>query len=522
MESAFVKFKKILKEDCSYYKTCFNVAKREYTIAGNEAVKQLSQLRAEKTFEIDGTAIIGSLFRVDKDSLEAIPFRKLLYTHESAREYNYCAREVQKIINSFDNEKAINYIENMDVLLSILISFVTNNRISISEATQVLGAAIYFNFKKARKHKDDPRKEHYSDLSKYFNADGTFAYVDGVEGLYECLKNFVQNDAGFMRFEASYDGYKSDDFFLDIVRLYLEFYRDFPIMEYEECIVKSSMVQVYPESIRKYYKDGKLISIPEDIQEFLENLKELNVSPQEIRYILSLIEMEKAVQLENNLRGFYENDEAEFISTAEKVLENMKPYEANYYEIKEILVELQTLEGLFISSENDEDRDYILEEKDAYIVRLRILIVPEEEIEPLNIAFLCDTDGETYFNKDLADIDKSIRKRVDSLILKINNDNKRNFREVYSNEVGDMKMYEVVNPNLHIIFTELPGNVYLIIGVATTGKGYREIPYRLANGENRQNIAEIIEAIKDVKIKRKYLAEQNSKIPSFTDKRTRK
>ena len=279
---------------------------------------------------------------------------------------------------------------------------------------------------------------------------------------------------------------------------------------------------MYPESIRKYYKDGKLISIPEDIQEFLENLKELNVSPQEIRYILSLIEMEKSVQLENNLRGFYENDEAEFISTAEKVLENMKPYEANYYEIKEILVELQTLEGLFISSENDEDRDYILEEKDAYIVRLRILIVPEEEIEPLNIAFLCDTDGETYFNKDLADIDKSIRKRVDSLILKINNDNKRNFREVYSNEVGDMKMYEVVNPNLHIIFTELPGNVYLIIGVATTGKGYREIPYRLANGENRQNIAEIIEAIKDVKIKRKYLAEQNSKIPSFTDKRTRK
>lgn len=200
----------------------------------------------------------------------------------------------------------------------------------------------------------------------------------------------------------------------------------------------------------------------------------------------------------------------------------MKPYEANYYEIKEILVELQTLEGLFISSENDEDRDYILEEKDAYIVRLRILIVPEEEIEPLNIAFLCDTDGETYFNKDLADIDKSIRKRVDSLILKINNDNKRNFREVYSNEVVDMKMYEVVNPNLHIIFTELPGNVYLIIGVAATGKGYREIPYRLANVENRQNIAEIIEAIKDVKIKRKYLTEQNSKIPSFTDKRTRK
>ena len=85
-----------------------------------------------------------------------------------------------------------------------------------------------------------------------------------------------------------------------------------------------------------------------------------------------------------------------------------------------------------------------------------------------------------------------------------------------------VKMYEVVNPNLHIIFTELPGNVYLIIGVAATGKGYREIPYRLANGENRQNIAEIIEAIKDVKIKRKYLAEQNSKIPSFTDKRIRK
>ena len=68
----------------------------------------------------------------------------------------------------------------------------------------------------------------------------------------------------------------------------------------------------------------------------------------------------------------------------------------------------------------------------------------------------------------------------------------------------------------------IPGNVFLIIGVSTTGNNYREITNRLVNADNRKNIMEIIEAIKDENVKKNYLLEQNAMIPSFSDKRVRK
>ena len=85
-----------------------------------------------------------------------------------------------------------------------------------------------------------------------------------------------------------------------------------------------------------------------------------------------------------------------------------------------------------------------------------------------------------------------------------------------------MDIYEVLNPDVHIIFTEIPGNIFLIIGVSTTGNNYREITNRLVNKENQRNILDIIEAIKDENVKKNYLLEQNAMIPSFSDKRVRK
>ena len=116
-------------------------------------------------------------------------------------------------------------------------------------------------------------------------------------------------------------------------------------------------------------------------------------------------------------------------------------------------------------------------------------------MEPLNIAFLSDTDGTDYFAKDLEAIDKGIRKRVGTLFSKINSDNRRNFRKAYASEPIGMELYEVVNPDLHIIFTEIPGNIFMIIGVATNGNGYREITNRLVNKQNRDNLEAIIRTI---------------------------
>lgn len=119
----------------------------------------------------------------------------------------------------------------------------------------------------------------------------------------------------------------------------------------------------YPLEIRKYYKDGNLISIPEDVDAFVNLLKENDVPDQEIRYILALIKDAKDTEVINFLMGFYANDEVEFVRNAAITLEGMKPYEENYYEIKDILRELQTLEDLFASSTCDDDKTYIVLER---------------------------------------------------------------------------------------------------------------------------------------------------------------
>ena len=54
------------------------------------------------------------------------------------------------------------------------------------------------------------------------------------------------------------------------------------------------------------------------------------------------------------------------------------------------------------------------------------------------------------------------------------------------------------------------------------GNGYREITNRLVNKENQRNILEIIEAIKEEDVKKKYLTEQNAMIPQVSEKRVRK
>lgn len=520
MENCFVKFKNILRENRRDYESRLNNAIKKYSFAEKDVIRHLNSIVDKKAIIIGGKEV-GNIFQIDEKSIDGLSFTNFLQAYKTVKENSYSIQEIQKIINAFDNEKAIDYIENIHLLLSTLITFIRDNYLSDIEATQILGAAISFNYKKARKHKEDYKVKFYSNLTKYFNIDGTFAYTEDLDGLYSNLKALAESDATFVEFEMTYDGYKSDDFFLAIAHLYLDFYRNFQIASIEEHSLERKASFVYSENIRKYYKDGKLIAIPEDTLSFLEELKNSHLSNQEIKYIMSLIEIAKN-SAADALNNFYDLEELEFVRNAEKTLENMKPYENGYYEIKKILMELQTLESLFIGSSNKEDVDYILGEKDDFIIRLRELVGPKEDIEPTNIAFLRDIDGETYFSKDLNSIDKGIRNRAIVLLSKINNENKRSFRKVYSSEVNDIEINEVLNRDAHVLFAELPGNIYLVIGTATTGNSYREITNRLANTANRKNIDQIIELIIDDEAKKRYLTEQNALIPSLSEKRVRK
>ena len=522
-ENVFVKFKNLLRGVRSDYKEFLDEAKTEELIATDKLKEIIKKAKKEghKSIEADGK-IIGDIFSVNPSEENRKALVDFLKSQYDVNYYEASILESQNLINAFDNEKAIGYVKDIYMLLSFLITFIKDNSLTKEESSRILGTVIYFNAKKARKIKNDSNVQLYVTLAKYFNQDGTFVFGNDLDGLYTNLKTLCTNYEGFVQFEEKQKGYKSQDLILDIAHLYLDFYRDYEIVAKEDSNTSKNFNCTYPLEIRKYYKDGNLISIPEDVDAFVNLLKENDVPDQEIRYILALIKDAKDTEVINSLMGFYANDEVEFVRNAAITLEGMKPYEENYYEIKDILRELQTLEDLFASSTCDDDKTYIVLEKDAYIVRLHELIDVQVEIDPINIAFLKNIDGESYFHNDLDNIDKGIRKRVSGLLAKINNDNKKYFRKVFSAEPVGMDLYEVVNSNLHIVFTEIPGNVFLIIGVSTTGNNYREITNRLVNADNRKNIMEIIEAIKDENVKKNYLLEQNAMIPSFSDKRVRK
>lgn len=520
--SPFVKFKSLVREIGKSFRGELEVAEADRAVAEKELVKYLNTIsqKAHKKIAIDGK-VVGEIIDVNTVN-DVEPLCELIRKNEALDRCYKGVVKVQSLINAFDNEKCIYYVKDIYMLLSALVSFVDSKEMTVSEASQILGAAIYFNSKKSRKNKGDNNESFYKALEQYFNQDGTFKYSDDLEGLYRNLRALFDNYVAFSEFEKSYEGYKSHDFALDISHLYLDFYRDYPINVEKEGEIFTTPTYTYSDTIRKYYKDGKLQSIPEDIDAFLEELKKSQVSNQEIKYIMSLISLAKSNMLADILNGFYSADDQIFVKNAEVTLENMKPFEENYYEIKEILMELQTLEGLYLDSVSKEDKSYIILEKDSYIARLHELITPKEEQKLTNIAFLSDNDGESYFHKDLEAIDKGLRKRVPSLLAKINNDGKRYFRKVYPDDAIDMEIYEVVNPDLHVIFTEISGNIFLIIGIATRGHDYKKITNRLVNKENRKNISEIIEAIKDEDVKRKYLIEQNAMISQASKRRVRK
>lgn len=523
MESCFVRFKnhvRFIKEKETRYLNKFqplcesaqkrlDAPKDLFAAIENRAYwEELAKKRGYKSVDAIQTDVLSEVSKV-KEEMDICKQRIV---------------ECNNMLEAFANDRATGYIEDFAFFLNVLLHCVEREKISAPEATTIFGSAIYANNKLAKKATDDGEKAMFKLLASYFDSYGKFQKSGGSSELFSKLSELLLNYPGYIIFELEeVPKYSSYNFFLEISDLYSKFLDN---LAKEKMVVSSQAALAvdasYSASLKEYYRNGKLVKIPDDLSSFVELLNQNAVSENEQRHILSLIAEALNEDKNAKLAGFYQDDDQEVIDAGNRFLDDAKNHQGFYYEIKEILGEIQTLESMYIDATSLEDKNYIIQEKTTFLARLRQLIVPEVEMEPLNIAFLSDTDGTDYFAKDLEAIDKGIRKRVGTLFSKITSDNRRNFRKAYASEPIGMELYEVVNPDLHIIFTEIPGNIFMIIGVATNGNGYREITNRLVNKQNRDNLEAIVKAIKDDDVKRKYLLEQNGKIPSFTDKRTRK
>lgn len=163
----------------------------------------------------------------------------------------------------------------------------------------------------------------------------------------------------------------------NLVNVYLDFYNSYTIVP-DKSLAIDIQKRGYSKALKQYYRNGNLIEIPYDLSEFINLLKENNVSIDEQRHILSLIEEKAHEKHEVELQGFYLSGEREIVLAGNKFLDNAKSY---------------------------------------------------QEMYSVNVIFLKDINNESYFNSDLNKIDNSIQKRVTSLLSKINVANKRNFRK---------------------------------------------------------------------------------------------
>ena len=468
-------------------------------------------------------------FAREKGYKNADLFKEVLRkeTEAAIQELDICQKriaECNEMLSAIANDQATGYIEDFAFFLNILLFSLDKGDLNINEATAILGSVIYANNKLAKKTSAKWKKELFKDLATHFDAYGNFQKSGSPAQFFNQLTSILLEYPDYLAFEAEESlKLNSVSFFTEVSDLY-SIFLDALSIEKEPVPVAPvvSSKSNYSSALKEYYHNGKLVKIPEDITAFSQLLAQNAVPENEQRHIFAFIEEAIEEEKKAKLAGFYENDDQNIIVLGNNFINEAKNYQESYYEIRELLWNIQSLEDMYIDATNPEDKSFVLEEKEAFMTRLKELVIPKVEVEPLNIAFLSDADGIPYFAKDLESIDKGIRKRTESLLARINNANKRSFRKVYTKDVSDFDVYEVNNPNMHIIFIEIPGNVYMIIGIATSGRGYREIPNRLANKENRENIALIIETIKDATAKKKYLAEQNNKISELSLSRTRK
>lgn len=346
-----------------------------------------------------------------------------------------------QLIRTYDNEKAIGTINNPGMLLYIIKVAVDNDLISTETASVILGSSFVFD---ATHYKNSSSKKSSEQLclekiANYYNIDGTFR-SNGSPGRLESLYMELCNKALESNpFEAAnYNSLlKYKQFIGEIKRLYENIQsKEMPVAK----PVKEKNVKDYNprlKELKKYYKNGKIVKIPSDLQEFELLLVDCGIDIQEKRYIYRLIE--------------------EALSSS-RAVETPVSYE----------IEMPVAESN-------------------------------------NLVFLTASDGNRYFDLDLESISKPGKKRAAKTLAKIKPNLRSNFRRVYCRVDTNFEMYEVVNSDIHIIFVEIDAGIYLILGIAPTGKNYETISRRYFAPQNKEYIDEIKRSLKNDEEREKLL-----------------
>lgn len=423
----------------------------------------------------------------------------------------------QNIINSFDNDKVKDPINNMQILSNSL----GYSKLTFEEQIKILGMAIYFNSqyaKKKKSHNIENIEAMHTLAENYFNQDGSFKYHPDTLTFERCIKEIINNNNNIdekINILLFVHPLCSPE---HIIELFLENNKKLSQIETPTIIPEESAPVDYtiPEKVinalkelKKYYKNGTLIAIPNDLDKFYQILEDGNIDEQEQKYIINLIKDALLKQKDSTASKYLSPEDNDIFEKSIKLLDSFTHSNADTYTLKQYIEELQTILSLLETETDEDNKEYLLSEIPNIIGELSQICSKYTEDVESNISsnrfiFLLNKEGIPFIEEDINSLDASYRKAICALIPKIHEDNKSQFRKIQTQDQFDYNMYEVITQRAHVAFVEIDAGIYVIIGANIPRNGYKELNNRLK--ANQVTILKIQSTIKNPETRNQFLS----------------
>lgn len=526
VENAYTKVKNVFRSIKSFY--LYRISVNQDSIIGIKTLLSFPESTLEKSMS-KSLLMFEELLTIYNVNTHQKPKEILLELEKTLKtqneKYEKIINTIKKMINCFNNDHAINLVEDFMNFISVLAYGIGKKMLSVEEAAQVLGSAIYYNFHSKKSGTIRFEDQHLVDaLGPFFNIDGTPNKNISSQAVCAALESLMYSNMKFIINHAEIVPYTVFEFADDLQKYYASYFEKFQTTRSQNQTpsqFKEPNVDYEAQNLLKqYYKNGEIIKVPENMDEFLSILKRCNLLPSEEKRILDLIEEAKSQEE----YSFLSESERKVVQNIQEYFNSLKPYETAYYSLKKLLEELHALKDFYAESEIDFIE--LKEIKDELINSMIAILdsIPKDYVPRNNLIFLTSPNSEIYFAQDISAIDKGIRKQAVSLLEKINLQNSGNFRPVKGDQLKNGKVLEVYNGKARILFKELVPGTYLILGSSIVGESYNKITNRLNNVQNQEYIEEVLKSLNDPNQRNDLLKEHENIATSFNNsvKRERK
>lgn len=436
-------------------------------------------------------------------------------------------KTTQKMINAFENDKIKDPIND---IRELFLQIKYNKTMTIAEISQIIGMAVSFNSQYAAKNKNHniQHLDLINILTQYYNPDGTLKYNEDIETFINTMKTLTAVD--HHKYELFNQLFNFTGLFT--IQALTEFliYNNFRLQNNNTSSTENTKEQIKEdysiapetrealEELKKYYKNGTIIEIPKNLDEFNRLLETCSLDEKEKTYIINLIN-QKLAELKSTIIQKYLNEEEQSIYVnAINLLNSFNYSNGDSYILKQYIEELQTILEMLEAETNEDNQNYLLEEIRTIISELSEICnkYTKEDTQSTNkFIFLLNKDNIPYICDDKDTLDSPYKKAINSLISKIDKANQSQFRKILNNEQLEYNMYEVCSHRGHVAFVEINSGIYVIIGANIPRNGYRELQNRLK--ANQELIQQLENIVKNPETRNQILTAHEEFLPLFTE-----